>query len=243
MDISKIKIIMFDTFGTVMDWHGAIVETGICLGNKYGFSIDWHSFANSWRVEGYTNAVDEIVKGLRPVEKIDVLNKRKLLELIERYGITFISPEDIEQLNLIWHRLTPWCDSLPGLLQLSKKYMLGPFSNGDFRLLLDMEKYWNLPWDFIISGQMFNKFKPDPTIYMDAVNLLGGKSQEILMVSAHPADLDGAANAGISTAYIPRPFEFGKYSGGYVEPQNKIKTKPNLIVSDFVCLANILGTC
>ncbi|MDU0200268.1 HAD-IA family hydrolase [Paenibacillus sp. MAH-36] len=240
MDISKIKIIMFDTFGTVMDWHGAIVDTGICLGNKYGFSIDWNSFANSWRVESYINAVDEIVKGLRPWETNDVINKRKLLELIERYRISFMSTEDVEKLNLIWHRLRPWCDSLPGLLQLSKKYRLGPFSNGDFRLLLDMEKYWNLPWDFIISGQMFKKFKPDPTIYVDAVNLLGGNPQEILMVAAHPTDLDGAANAGISTVYIPRPIEFGKHSG-YVEPPGN--TKPDMIVSDLVCLANILGTC
>jgi len=237
MDVSKIKVIIYDTFGTVVDWHGTIVDEGIRLGKKYGFSIDWNTFANVWREEGYIKVMHETAMGLRPWERVDVLHKRKLLEMIEEYGLTRISKEDIEAFNLVWHRCKPWPDSVAGLTRLKQKYAIGPFSNGDFRLLLNMAKHAGLPWDFIITTEIFEKFKPDPTVYVDAVNLLGGNPQEVLMVAAHPYDLDGAKEIGCSTIFVPRPSEYGPEKG-HTEPDPR--HDQDMVVADFNRLADAL---
>jgi 2-haloacid dehalogenase len=237
MDNSKIKYIVFDTFGTVMDWHSAIVEKGNQLSAKYDINIDWHVFANTWRTDGYIKTIIEVAKGLRPWERVDTIHKEKLLELIDRFQISMISDEDIEDLNLEWHRLLPWPDSVPGLRRLKEKYLIGPFSNGDFRLLLDMAEYSDLPWDFVISGDMFKKFKPDPSVYPDAISLLGGHPEEILMVAAHPHDLMCMSECGCPTALIRRPLEFGENSG-HAEPE--LEYSPDLILKDFEELADML---
>jgi len=238
MDLSKLKLIIFDTFGTVVDWHGSIVDEGTCLGEKYGFSIDWHTFVNTWREDGYVKVMHDIANGLRPWEFVDVLHKRKLIKLTEEYGITRISAEDLNNFNLVWHRLKPWPDSLTGLARLKTKYMIGPFSNGDFRLLLNMAKNASLPWDFIIAAEIFKKFKPDPTIYEDAVRLLSAKPEEVLMVAAHPFDLDGAKTIGCSTIFVPRPLEHGPVDT-HTEPAPRFEQ--DMVVKDFAALADALG--
>ncbi len=238
MELSKIKVVVFDTFGTVVDWHGAVVEEGEALGRKYGFSIDWHKFANIWREEGYIKAMNETAAGLRPYEKVDVIHWKKLTEMVEEYGITQISKADLEEFNRVWHRMKAWPDSVAGLTRLKQKYAIGPFSNGDFRLLLNMAKYLGLPWDIIVNAELFSKFKPDPTIYVDMVRLLGGNPEEILMVAAHPYDLDGAKVAGCSTIFVPRPMEYGP-DNDHIEPAARFSQ--DLVVADFRKLADALG--
>ena len=164
MDVSNVRIVIFDTFGTVVNWHESVVQEGEALGRAKGVSIDWHEFANVWREEGYIKVMYEVAQGLRPWEPVDVLHRRKLDELLDVYGLK-LTEEETDHFNRLWHRLLPWPDVQEGLRRLKTKYSIGPFSNGDFRLLLNMAKGSGLPWDFILAGQQFQKFKPDPTIY------------------------------------------------------------------------------
>lgn len=238
MDVSKIKFLIFDTFGTVVNWHGEIVEEGVTLGKKYGISIDWHKFANDWRM-GYFEATRAIASGARPWEKIDSVFLKILYDLVEEYGISeMITEEELQNFGMVWHRLKGWKDTVEGLDRLKTKYMIGPFTNGDFRLILDMAKHAKLNWDFIITADIFKKFKPDPSIYVDVVKFLDAKPEEVMMVAAHPFDLDGAVEAGCATAYITRPEEFGPNSG-YVEPEGKHKN--DVVLADFLELADYLG--
>ncbi len=238
MDVSKIKFLIFDTFGTVVNWHGEIVEEGETLGKKYGISIDWHKFANDWRM-GYFEATRAIASGARPWEKIDSVFLKILYDLVEEYGISeMITEEELQNFGMVWHRLKGWKDTVEGLDRLKTKYMIGPFTNGDFRLILDMAKHAKLNWDFIITADIFKKFKPDPSIYVDVVKFLDAKPEEVMMVAAHPFDLDGAVEAGCATAYITRPEEFGPNSG-YVEPEGKHKN--DVVLADFLELADYLG--
>ncbi|MBQ9942618.1 MAG: haloacid dehalogenase type II [Christensenellaceae bacterium] len=237
MDLSKVKIVMFDTFGTVVDWHSSVVNYGEKLAAAHGVSgIDWHAFANVWREEGYIRVMNEVARGERPWEPVDVLHERKLRQTVAEYGLPF-TDEEIVDFSLIWHRLTPWADAVPGLYRLKTKYMIGPFSNGDFRLLMNMGKNSDLPWDFVLAGQQFEKFKPDPTIYEDAVRLLGDRPEEVLMVAAHLSDLDGAHAIGCPTFYVPRPLEYGEVND-HVEPPARFEHE---WVADFGALADRLG--
>ena len=238
MDISKIKFLIFDTFGTVVDWHGQIVEEGEVLGRKYDFVIDWHKFANDWRMS-YFDATRAIAAGTREWEKIDSVFEKIMYELLDKYKIIGIIPEEeLQGFSTVWHRLKGWDDTVEGLRRLKSKYMIGPFTNGDFRLILDMAKNADLNWDFIITADIFKKFKPDPSIYVDVVKFLDVDPEEVMMVAAHPFDLDGAVEVGCATAYVTRPEEFGPDSG-YVEPAGRHEN--DVTLPDFNALADYLG--
>lgn len=238
MENTEIKVLIFDTFGTVVDWHSTIVEEGTALGSKYNINMDWHSFANKWRF-GYFEATREIAKGNKEWKKIDLVFRDILDELLVEYDISDVIPqEEIEHFATVWHRLKVWPDTLEGLKRLKEKYLIGPFSNGDFKLILDMAKYADLGWDFITTADMFKKFKPDPSIYKDVVQFLDVKPEEVMMVAAHPFDLDGAVEAGCRTAYVTRELEFGE-SSDYVEPKGKYEN--DIMATDFVSLAERLN--
>lgn len=238
VDISKLKVVVFDTFGTVVDWHSTIVDEGEQLGKKYGIDINWHDFANDWRL-GYFRDTKAIARHEREYEKIDLVFAEILDELIEKYGIQGKLPEEEKaRFAKVWHRLRPWDDVISGLTRLEKKYAIGPFTNGDFRLMIDMEKNAGLPWNFIMTADIFNKFKPDPSVYVDAVNFMDAGPLEMMKVAAHPTDLDGAKKAGCLTVYVPRDKEFGENS-----PLKEAdgETTPDAVVEDFNALADLLG--
>lgn len=237
MDKKQIKYVIFDTFGTVADWHSSVIEEGKKLGSKYGFEINWHEFANRWRDEGYLHAIFEIAAGRRPWEAVDQIHMKKLLSLAEEYNWPKIEEEDLNEFNLIWHRLKPWEDAVDGLTKLKQQYRIGPFSNGDFGLILDMAKHALLPWDFITTADIFKKFKPDPEIYKEEIQLLGVQPEEVLMVAAHRFDLDGAKSAGCWTAFVPRPLEYGPESD-HTEPEGKMPV--DLEFPDFRALAEYM---
>ena len=238
MEASKIRFFIFDTFGTVVDWHGTIVQEGLALGKKYGFETDWHKFANTWREEGYLKMTPQSVAGLIPHDTVDSLLMQKLKELTVRFGFPTLSDGEYRYLNDVWRRLTPWPDVLEGLRRLKKKYSIGPFSNGDFRLILEMAKHSGIPWDFIGTTDIFKTYKPDPKAFEGIVHLLGAEPDEICMVAAHTFDLDGAKRLGCMTCYIPRPMEYGPDSDHMDEPGVLPR---DYELHDFIELADVFG--
>lgn len=238
MEKSRIKYLVFDTFGTVVDWRGTIQREGLRLTETYGLRVDWNDLAIRWRKEGYFKVTFDIAAGKRPWISADEIFTEFLLDNKDGLGLTPVPDQALKEFSLVWHRLAPWEDAIEGLTRLKNKYAIGPFSNGDFKLMLDIAKSGGLPWDFITSGDLFRKFKPDPTIYQDEVALLGVEPCEVAMVSAHPFDLDGAKKIGCMTLYVPRPEEYGRDSG-YVEPEGETAYDEKL--SNFLALADFMG--
>jgi 2-haloacid dehalogenase len=238
MDFEHVQYIVFDTFGTVANWYDTVTGEGKALGRKYNFETDWGDFAMKWRGDGYIRIINDIVRGKRSWQPVDTIHLEELRTLLVEFRLPTIDEEDILKFNQVWHRLSPWPDAVAGLVRMKAKYRIGPFSNGDFKLLLDMAKSAKLPWDFITSADIFRKFKPDPTIYLDEVRFLGVVPEEIVFVSAHPSDMDGAKRAGYITALVRRPLEYGsKYCD--FEPDGLLPW--DIEASDFVELAQILG--
>ena len=203
-----IKALIFDVFGTVVDWRTSIVNECQELGNVKNIQIDWNLFADRWRGK-YGPFMDKVRSGIIPWTNLDSLHRMALDELLTEFAVTNLSEGEKQNLNKVWHRLTPWPDAVPGLTKLKSNFIIGTLSNGNISLLVNMAKNAGLPWDCIFSAELARAYKPDPIVYKTAVSLLEKAPSEILMVAAHKGDLTAAQKVGLRTAYIPRPLEYG----------------------------------
>ena len=233
-DPGSIRALVFDVFGTVVDWRGTIIREGEALSSAKGWHVDWRGLADAWR-QGYRPAMARAMR--EEWANIDTLHRGILDEIRPRFGLGGLDEREIEHLNRVWHRLAPWPDAIEGLQRLKTRFTISTLSNGNVSLLVDMAKYAGLPWDCVLSAELFGKYKPDPAVYQGAARLLGVESDALLMVAAHPSDLAAAQRAGLRTAYVPRPLEWGL--GGYREPVGS--TRFDVVAADFVELAAALG--
>jgi 2-haloacid dehalogenase len=232
-----IQALTFDVFGTVVDWRSSIIREGELLARAKGLEVDWPKFADAWRA-GYAPSMDKVRKGELPWTNIDGLHRMILDGLMKEFSLEGLNEKDLDHLNRAWHRLMPWPDAVGGLNRLRGKFTLATLSNGNVSLLVDMAKNAGLPWDCVMSAELFGHYKPDPEAYLGAAKLLGLEPAQVMMVAAHPNDLRAAARAGLKTAYVPRPLEHGPRGKQYPpEPANAF----DVIAADFVELAARLG--
>jgi 2-haloacid dehalogenase len=232
----SVRALAFDVFGTVVDWRGSIIREGELLGAAKGLKVDWPAFADAWRA-GYRPSMDRVARGELPWQSIDQLHRMILNGLLEKFGIRTLGEEDIAHLNLVWHRLMPWPDSVAGLNRLRSRYVVSTLSNGNLGLLVEMAKNAGLPWDCVLSGELIQKYKPDPEVYQMAARLLGYERSEVMMVAAHPPDLRAAKAAGLKTAYVPRPLEYGAERRSSPDKSGDF----DVVAADFLDLATKLG--
>ena len=213
--LQDVRALAFDIFGTVVDWRGSLIQEGQALQARLGLAADWPALADAWRA-GYQPAMDKVRRGELPWTPIDSLHRQILDGLLPRFGLAALDEAEREQLNRAWHRLQPWPDSVAGLTRLRRRYTLATLSNGNLALLVNMAKAAALPWDCVLSAELFGHYKPDAEVYRGAARLLGLEPAQLMMVAAHPSDLAAAQRAGLKVAYIPRPAENGP--GGSMEP-------------------------
>jgi 2-haloacid dehalogenase len=207
-DSPAVKALVFDTFGTVVDWRGSIIEEGEAWGKSRGIAVDWGRFADRWRA-GYAPSMEKVRKGEMPWTNLDRLHRALLEQLLPEFHIEGLSEAEKDHWNRVWHRLKPWPDSVAGLTRLKKKYTIAPLSNGNVALLTDMAKHAGLPWDVILSAELARHYKPDREAYLTAVELLELKPEEVMMCAAHVGDLKSARSFGLRAGFIHRPDEFG----------------------------------
>jgi len=203
-----VKALVFDVFGTVVDWRGSIIREGQALGRRKKLKVDWPAFADAWRA-GYRPAMARVRSGELPWTKIDALHRMILDDLLLRFPLGRLAEADIDHLNRVWHRLKPWPDARAGLAKLKRRHVIATLSNGNVALLTNMAKHAKLPWDCILSAEVVRHYKPDPETYLGAADLLGVKPAELMMVAAHKDDLHAARACGLKTAFVPRPKEYG----------------------------------
>lgn len=202
----SLKILAFDVFGTVVDWHGSIANEIDAL----NIGIPGHEFANNWR-KGYSPAMAQVRSGKLPWTKIDDLHRMILNNLLEEYGVTKLSEEEKINLNLVWHRLNPWPDTVEGLNRLKQQFTIVTLSNGNLSLLSNMAKRAQLPWDCILSAEIFHHYKPDPETYLGVCKIFDAPPEQMMLVAAHEDDLLASQACQTQTAYIHRPLEFGPF--------------------------------
>jgi len=230
-----IEALTFDVFGTVVDWRASIIRDGELLSVRKGLDVNWPDFADRWR-SGYGPAMNQVRTGALPWLKIDDLHRRILSQLVDEFGLEGLSDEELDDLNRVWHRLIPWPDSVLGLSRLKADYVIATLSNGNVSLLTHMAKNAGLPWDCVLSAELAGHYKPDAEVYLKAADLLSLPIDRVMMVAAHKSDLHAARAAGMRTAYVPRPLEYGPDVEGDLTPDPEF----DVVAEDFIDLAEKL---
>jgi 2-haloacid dehalogenase len=208
--MSKIQALLFDVFGTVVDWRSGVAREAAPFLERHIAGADPHAFADAWR-RRYAPAMEEVRAGRRDYVRLDVLHRENLLAILPDFGIdpADVTDTEIDELNHAWHRLDPWPDAVAGLTRLKQRFIIAPLSNGNIRLMLDIAKRAGLPWDAILGAELVKTYKPRPEAYLGTADILGLHPSEICMVAAHNSDLAAARGCGLRTAFIPRHTEHG----------------------------------
>ena len=227
-----IKILAFDVFGTVVDWHKSIVQEVSAM----DLDVDACEFALAWRA-GYMPAMQKVMSGALGWTSIDDLHRSILDDLLAKFERSQLSESQKQHLNKAWHRLEPWPDTVIGLQRLKSRYVICTLSNGNLGLLTNMAKRAALPWDCILSAEVFRKYKPDPATYLGVAEIFDVAPNQVMLVAAHQSDLAAARGCALQTAFIERPDEYG------VGTPNDVSLNPanTLHAKNFLQLAELLG--
>ncbi len=231
-----VQVLVFDTFGTVVDWRSSVIAEGEKLGREKGLKVEWAAFADAWR-EGYAPAMNRVRTGQLPWTKLDVLHRMTLDGLLTRFKIEGLSEDETAHLNRVWHRLHGWPDSVAGLTRLRKRFVIAPLSNGNLSLLTNMAKFAGLPWDCILSTELVRHYKPDKETYLMPGQFFDVPPSSVMMVAAHIGDLQAAQQQGLRTAYVHRPLEYGTTR----TPRPPTAGQFDFMAKDFRDLATQLG--
>ena len=207
--VSAVKALVFDVFGTCVDWRTSLINDFTKWSETRGIKADWTALVDGWRAV-YAASMDEVRKHPeRGYMILDTLHRQSLEKLVTQFSIEGLTEADLNYLTMGWHRLHAWPDTVSGLTRLKTKYIISPLSNGNVALLTNMAKFAGMPWDLILSAELFEHYKPDPETYLGAAKLLGLAPEQVMMVAAHNQDLKAAQQLGLKTAFVARPTEYG----------------------------------
>jgi 2-haloacid dehalogenase len=221
--------IVFDLFGTTVDWLGGMIRRGEVLGAKRGIHADWAGLAKEWRSR-YKPAIRAVREKRRRWADFDTLHREQLDKIVGWYGLKKLSSADRDWLTEGWHCLDPWPDVRPALHRLKKRFIVGPLSNAHLRQEVDLARWGELPWDVLLGADMFRTYKPAREIYKGAAAYLHLKPEQMLLVAAHNEDLEHAKKHGMKTCFVHRSTEDAAPTGKF-----------DHVVEDFEQLTRTLG--
>jgi 2-haloacid dehalogenase len=232
-----VKAVLFDVFGTCVDWRSGVARDVALAAARLGLSVDAHAFADAWRGR-YQPAMEEVRSGRRPWTILDVLHRESLDALLPKFGLGALDEASRADLNRAWHRLDPWPDVVPGLARLKTRYVVSPLSNGNVALLVNMAKRADLPWDLVLGAETSGAYKPLPQAYLRAAAMLALEPEQVMLAAAHNDDLRAARAVGFKTGFVPRPLEYGAGQKKDLAPSEPW----DIVASDFPDLAAQLST-
>ncbi len=232
----RVRALVFDVFGTVVDWRSSLIEFFGAWGARQGRQADWAGIADAWR-GAYVPSMDRVRKGELPWTILDDLHRASLDALLPAFGLGDVDEATRQDFVRFWHRLHPWPEVVPAMRRLRNEFILGTLSNGNVGLLSRLAKAADLPFDLILGGDIFHHYKPDPETYRGAAAFLNLAPAEVMLVAAHNGDLAAARAEGMATGFVPRPTEYGPH-----QKKDFAATEAwDVIAADFTDLADRLG--
>lgn len=235
MTFERVRAVVFDVFGTVVDWRSGVAREAAPFLARHGAgAVDPAAFADAWR-RRYSPSMEEVRSGRRPFARLDVLHRENLTAVLPEFGIdpANVPAGELDELNLAWHRLDPWPDVVAALTRLKTRYIIAPLSNGNIRLMLDIAKRAGIPWDAILGAEVVQAYKPMPEAYLRTAQVLALQPEELCLVAAHNNDLAAARESGLKTGFVPRPTEHGPEQATDLVPQQEW----DIVARDFHDLA------
>ncbi|MCR0984584.1 haloacid dehalogenase type II [Roseomonas populi] len=238
MALDGVRALVFDVFGTVVDWRSGVAREAAPFLARHAPGTDPAGFADAWR-RRYQPAMEAVRSGRRPFTRLDVLHRENLEAVLPDFGIdpARVPPAELDELNLAWHRLDPWPDAVAGLARLKARHIIAPLSNGNIILMTDMAKRAGIPWDCILGAEVARAYKPAPEAYLRTAEVLAMRPEEVCLVAAHNGDLAAARRCGLRTAFVPRPLEHGPGQATDLAPAEEW----DAVAPDFGALAEGLG--
>ena len=235
--MGSVRVVACDIFGTTVDWYTGVASQVAEVFEELGVTVDAGLFASQWR-DLYGPSMQRVRDGERGWANLDVLHRESLDGLLRRHDIAD-AVDEASRARLVhaWHRLPAWDDTVEGLARLRTRFVTATLSNGGFALLTNLVKAAGLPFDCVVSAELFQAYKPDPRVYRGAADLLDVAPDQIVLVAAHGRDIQGAAAAGLRTAFLERPREKGPHG----EADRAVDVTSDWTVSSFVELADRLG--
>jgi len=236
-DLSDVRALTFDVFGTTVDWRSGVAAEARRLGNLSGVQADWERLADAWRAL-YVPSMDRVRRGELPWTNFDRLHRLSLDQVLRDLGVEGFDAAAREELTLAWERLPPWPDSIPGLERLNHRFMVATLSNGNRSQQAALIDFARLPFQRLLSVEDVRHYKPDPEVYLGAASALGLEANQVMMVAAHKSDLRAAQSVGMRAAFVERRLEKGVGGGADVLPDPLADVQ----ASDFLDLADQLGS-
>ena len=236
VDAPSVRAVVFDVFGTVVDWRTSVAREVAAVARRKGVRVDAEKFADAWRA-GYGPSMNRVRSGDLPWTKLDDLHRMTLDRIVVDFGLASLTGEERAELTRAWHRLDPWPDSVAGLGRLKAHYTIAPLSNGNIALMTDLGKHAKLPWDAILGAELVRHYKPDHEVYESAAAFLDLPRDRVMMVAAHLGDLRAAKQVGLRTAFVARPHEYGPNGKPDLKPDSSV----DVSATDFNDLASQLG--
>ena len=237
--LASVRALVFDVFGTVVDWRTSVASQVEELARRKGRKVDGAAFADAWRAQ-YAPSMNRVRTGELRWTTLDQLHRMTLDRLLPDFGLTGLSDAEAENLNRAWHRLRPWPDAVAGLTRLKRKFIIAPLSNGNISLITNMAKNAGLPWDCILGAELARRYKPDPEVYQSAADFLDLPPGDVMIVAAHLTDLRAAKAVGLKTAFVLRASEFGNSTSR--RPDLAPDASVDISARDFGHLATLLRT-
>lgn len=229
------RALLFDVFGTLVDWRGSLVAEATGLDSPSGGrTTDWAAVVDDWR-RAYRPALDR-VRAEPGWRDLDEVQRDTLDDVLSLHGVV-LAADERETLVQAWRRLRPWPDTRSGLERLRRRFRTATLSNGHVSLLVDLFRFADVRVDALLSAQLADSYKPDPRTYLRAVELLGCAPGQVAMVAAHGDDLLAAAELGLRPMFVRRPDEWGP--GGAEQPPTGLEDL--VVADDLEQLADRLG--
>ena len=210
---SDVQALLFDVFGTVVDWRGSLIADLTAFGAAKGITANWDAIVDDWRGL-YQPSMEAVRSGKRAWTILDVLHRESLDKLVAKFDVRgpggrALTEAELDHMNRAWHRLAPWPDVVEGLRRMKPKLILSPCSNANISLMVHMARHNGFPWDCILGAETARAYKPMPEAYASACRLLSLPPAQVMMVAAHNGARKAAKSQGLATGFVPRPTEYG----------------------------------
>ncbi len=212
LPMPDVKALVFDTFGTLVDWRNGVAREAERILKPMGHDLDWLAFADAWRKE-YDPSMEEVRSGRRPFVKLDILHREILDRIRPHFKLEKLDEPTLAELNFAWHKLDAWPDVGPAFARLHKRFLMAPCSNGNIALMADVGRRNNLAWDAILGSEIAQGYKPQPKVYLMTCEAFNLKPEQVMMCAAHSRDLSAAQKLGLRTGHVGRPGEGGPGTG------------------------------
>lgn len=235
--LANVRALTFDVQGTCVDFCRPLLRMGDAVNKAKNLQVDWATLSADWRGL-YRGVLDQIIAGERPWLRVDRIYRETLDALLEKHGLTAtFTTAERDELNEIWSRLDVWPDTVEGLARLRRQFVVSTLSNAGMRAMVAVVKHAGLPFDAVLTAELARSYKPAPAVYQLAVDYLGYRPDEIMMVACHKYDLKAARAFGMRTAFVARPLEFGPDAKPDIAPEPWF----DCYADSFVTLADALG--